>query len=49
MRDIKDEFCVYGDHMNTCHNCMWVYKWYMPPKVVYVSLPLDIGHAVESE
>jgi len=33
-------FCVCGDHMDTCHNCTWVYKWYMPPKVVFVSLLL---------
>lgn len=34
--------CVCWDHVNRCHNCMWVYKWYMPPKVVYVSLPFFV-------
>jgi len=33
--------CVW-DHVNTCHNCMWMYKWYIPPKMVYVSLLLYI-------
>jgi len=36
---IKVDFFVCGDHVNTCHNCVWMNKWYMPPKVVYVSLP----------
>jgi len=26
--------------MNTYHNCRWVYKWYISPKVAYVSLSL---------
>jgi len=34
---------MYEDHVDTCHNYMWVYKWYMPPKVVYVSLPFQLS------
>ena len=31
-------FCVYEDHIDTCH------MWYMPPKVVHVSIP--VGNCV---
>jgi len=30
-------FCVCEDHVDTCHNYMWVYKWYMPPIVCHLT------------
>ena len=47
VRDKKTEFLMCVGTM--CHNCVWMYKWYMPLKGVNVSLLVCYWHCLSSQ